>query len=225
MGEDKKGRNRKTEKRRKKRKGSLESRGKLKDEGENKRWGLYENCMEEDRGEKKRKGKCVKEKRMTGEWKTEDWKKKRRERKEREWGKTRLVKWREECWERGGKVVWAAWMSMEKIDIKTTIKTVETRLKDQQKDTKIDKSSEETLCAVWFGFCSVCLWRFFKPCFLIGCPQVVGGAEKWRVHQWRWRCESARSTPERWDATQSVWSRCRETPPVRMTHTHTRSVL
>lgn len=37
---------------------------------------------------------------------------------------------------------------MEKIDIKTTIKTVETRLKDQQKDTKIDKSSEETLCAV-----------------------------------------------------------------------------
>lgn len=42
---------------------------------------------------------------------------------------------------------------MEKIDIKTTIKTVETRLKDQQKDTKIDKSSEETLsvlCALDF---------------------------------------------------------------------------
>lgn len=37
MGEDKKGRNRKTEKRRKKRKGSLESRGKLKDEEKNKR--------------------------------------------------------------------------------------------------------------------------------------------------------------------------------------------
>lgn len=40
--------------------------------------------MEEDRGEKKRKGKCVKEKRMMGGWKTEDWKKRRRERKERE---------------------------------------------------------------------------------------------------------------------------------------------